>query len=310
MNYLDLFSGIGGFALGAYWAGIKVKNHYFSEIEPYAVELYKKRFPDAILLGNITNINYEELINNEEWVITGGFPCQPHSLAGKRKGSKDERDLWSYCRETVRVLRPRFAIFENVPGLLSSEHGTFFERILKEMAEIGYNVEWTNISAKQIGARHKRDRIWIVAYSGKIRCKCRSSNREKRFVQENEERNFKKNQSKRNGWKCRTCSVCSVLPNSRNYRDVERFRKLRKDKSNVQTGLFNRSRKEVNESWKWWKIEPDLGRVADGIPCRVDRLKGLGNAIVPQIAHLIFEQIKPYLEKSKTGCYDTETKIV
>lgn len=161
--YLDLFSGIGGFALGAYWSDLRFTGHYFIEIEPYAVELYKIRFPESIPLGDIQNVDYSKLPKGE-WLVTGGFPCQPHSVAGNKKGYNDERDLWTECARMLRELRPAIALFENVPGLFNSNDGQFFNRVLSDISESGYDCEWQIISAADIGAPHLRKRLWIVAY--------------------------------------------------------------------------------------------------------------------------------------------------
>jgi len=201
MNYIDLFSGIGGFALGAYWAGMKFENHYFSEIDPYCVELYRKRFPDAIPLGDIKGVTIETLayarrkhawsrkrqqegkkpFNGEpaqfllesgrrggetetrdsDWIITGGFPCQDISIAGRGEGITGSRSgLWFEMWRIIRDLRPRFAIMENVGAI------TFrgLDVVLGSLAEIGYDAEWQDIRAEDVGAPHRRERIWIVAY--------------------------------------------------------------------------------------------------------------------------------------------------
>ncbi len=192
MNYLDLFSGIGGFALGAYWAGMKFDRHYFSEVEPYAVELYQKRFPDAIALGDIKEVDCGALMDDSEgqrredgttankgptkgnvnasrnasdiraaWIITGGFPCQDISVAGKGEGIRGERSgLWFEYWRIIRDLRPVYCIMENVGAL------TFrgLDTVLGSLAEIGYDAEWQDIRAEDVGAPHRRERIWIVAY--------------------------------------------------------------------------------------------------------------------------------------------------
>jgi len=130
--YIDLFSGIGGFALAAYWSGLRFDKHYFSEVDDYAVRLYQKRFPEAIPLGDIRNVDYSKLPKGD-YLVTGGFPCQPHSIAGKRKGCEDERDLWRECFRMLCELRPKFAVFENVPELLISNNGQFFNRVLSDI---------------------------------------------------------------------------------------------------------------------------------------------------------------------------------
>jgi DNA (cytosine-5)-methyltransferase 1 len=161
--FFDIFSGIGGFALGAYRAGLHFNKHYFSEIDEYAVQVYQKRFPEAEPLGDIRNVDYRKLPEGE-WIVTGGFPCQPHSIAGKKKGAGDERDLWPECARMLRELRPAIALFENVPGLFISNRGEFFNRILSDISTSGYDAEWQTISASEIGAPHIRNRVWIVCY--------------------------------------------------------------------------------------------------------------------------------------------------
>jgi len=155
--FLDLFSGIGGFALGAYWAGLRFDKHYFSEIDDYAIQLYQKRFPNAIPLGDIRSIDYGKLPRGE-YLVTGGFPCQPHSNAGLRKGKDDQRDLWIECRRMLRDLRPEIALFENVTNILISNEGEYFNRLLSDISENGYDAEWQIISAFDDGAPHKRER--------------------------------------------------------------------------------------------------------------------------------------------------------
>ena len=158
-----MFAGIGGFALGAHLAGVEFDEHYFSEIEEYAVKVYKKRFPASRELGDIKNVRYDELPRGE-WIATGGFPCQPFSIAGKKQGAEDERDLWPECRRMLRELQPRIAFFVNVPGLFISDEGRYFNRIMSDISASGYDAEWQIISAAEVGAPHLRKRVWIVCY--------------------------------------------------------------------------------------------------------------------------------------------------
>ena len=120
--FLDLFSGIGGFALAAYWSGLRFDKHYFSEVDDYAVELYQKRFSEAIPLGDIKNVDYSRLPRGE-YLVTGGFPCQPHSDAGLKKGADDERDLWPECRRMLRELRPLGGLNERKTNHLFNADG-------------------------------------------------------------------------------------------------------------------------------------------------------------------------------------------
>jgi DNA (cytosine-5)-methyltransferase 1 len=158
--FLDLFAGIGGFALGAQWAGMHFDGHYFSEVDDYAIRTYQRRFPDAIPLGDIRGIRASDLPPGD-WIIAGGFPCQDISLAGKGAGLEGARSgLWFEYARIIGELRPRFAIMENVGALVSRG----LDRVLGSLAALGYDAEWQDIRASDVGAPHRRERIWIVAY--------------------------------------------------------------------------------------------------------------------------------------------------
>lgn len=169
MNYLDLFAGIGGNAYAAQQAGLHFKNHLFSEIEPYCVELYKQNYPDAIALGSIKEIDAKQLKKEygNEWIITGGFPCQDLSTAGKRQGiTTDTRSgLWNYYAKIIETIKPKFCIIENVRGLLSLG----MQQILQDLSACGYDAEWHTIRACDVGLPHNRQRVWIVAYPTQTR---------------------------------------------------------------------------------------------------------------------------------------------
>jgi DNA-cytosine methyltransferase len=174
MNYLDAWAGIGGFALGAYWAGVRFDRYYFSETDKYAESVYQKRFPDAIPLGDIRKIHLtgtdrevkygdEKYIPQGDWIISGGFPCQDISVAGKGAGLDGYRSgLWFEYVRLIGEIRPRFAIMENVGALVVRG----LDRVLGSLAEIGYDAIWQDIRAIDVGAPHRRERIWIIAYPG------------------------------------------------------------------------------------------------------------------------------------------------
>jgi len=163
--FLDLFAGIGGFALGGEWAGMQFDGHCFSEVDDYAIKVYQKRFPGAIALGDITKIDGHALPAGD-WIIAGGFPCQDISVAGKGAGLAGARSgLWYEYARLIGELRPRYAIMENVGAL--THRG--LDRVLGSLAEIGYDAEWQDIRASDVGAPHRRERIWIVAYPNTMR---------------------------------------------------------------------------------------------------------------------------------------------
>lgn len=163
-RHLDLFSGIGGFALAASWVwGEQHEIVSFCEIEKFPQQVLKKHWPDVPIHDDITTINWSKLKNVD--IITGGFPCQDLSCAGKRKGIFGERSgLWGEICKGIGEVRPKFAIMENVTGLLTGDRGSWFGKVLSDLASIGYDAFWHCISASAIGAQHHRDRVWIIAY--------------------------------------------------------------------------------------------------------------------------------------------------
>ena len=165
MVYLDLFSGIGGFSLGFQRAGWHFDKHYFSEINPYAIKIYQRHFPDAIPLGSITGIKPEEL--GQVDLITFGFPCQDLSIAGKRAGLEGSRSgLFFEATRLIRFLKPSIFVFENVEGLLTSNDGKDFEVVLREIADIGlYECEWQLLNTSWFLPQN-RERVYFIGHLG------------------------------------------------------------------------------------------------------------------------------------------------
>ncbi len=162
---LSLFAGIGGFDLGLAWAG-GFETVAFCEIEPFARRVLAEHWPNVRCYEDVRELTAARLAADGIVVdaIVGGFPCQPHSIAGKREASEDERDLWPHFARLIREIRPRWVVAENVPGLRSSESGRFFGDVLRDLAEARYDCEWRSISAADVGAFHERERVWIVGY--------------------------------------------------------------------------------------------------------------------------------------------------
>lgn len=174
LRLLDLFSGIGGFSLGLERSGA-FETVAFCEIEPYARRVLAKHWPEVPCYDDVRTLTAERLAADGIAVdaICGGFPCQDISVAGKQAGfgAGTRSGLWSECARLVGELRPSFAIFENVSALLSGPSGrpgAWFRRVLSDLASIGYDAEWENIPASALGAPHRRERAWIVAYPAKI----------------------------------------------------------------------------------------------------------------------------------------------
>ena len=277
---LDLFSGIGGFALGFHWAGIETAA--FCEIELYPRKVLAKNFPNIPIHRDIKELNGYDYKGID--IVTGGFPCQPHSVAGQRNASADARDLWGEMHRIICEAQPRWVVAENVTGLLSSESGRYFGRVLRNLAEEGYCTQWFCIPASALGAWHKRERIWIVANKRKVSDSnvpternevLRKIEREKATGQAN--RLARSNLSARDG---------ESLADSNCNRLQARWVAERIQSKLTQFGIDSESNK-----FNPWETEPAVGRVANGISSRVDRIKGLGNAVVPQIPYVIGKAI-------------------
>jgi len=166
MTHLSLFSGIGGIDLSAEWAGFESVG--MVEKDEFCQKVLRKHWPEVPIYDDVTTFDGTRYRGVD--LISGGFPCQPHSLAGSRKASGDERDLWGEVVRIVGEAKPRWFLGENVPGLFSSESGAFFGRILDDLAQMGYRVGWAMYGASDTGAVHRRNRVFIVAYSDGERC--------------------------------------------------------------------------------------------------------------------------------------------
>jgi DNA (cytosine-5)-methyltransferase 1 len=251
LNFLDLFSGIGGFAYAAKLAGIPIENHYYSEIEKYPSQIYAQQFPEAVPLGDVRAIDYSKLPQGR-WLVCGGFPCQDISTANtKAVGLSGSRSgLWWEYHRAIRELRPEYIIAENVPALTRLG----LDRVLQSIAQVGYAAEWEVISARSVGAVHLRERIWIVAYPD---------------VHASD-------------------AVDGASTETRTRRDVAELRQ-RHGSFNRHTVRFDKSRAEAERAFCG---EPLVTRINDGLPHHLDRIKALGNAIVPQVAANIMERLE------------------
>ena len=282
MKVLDLFSGIGGFALGLEAAGFETAA--FCEIDPYAQKVLKKNWPGVPIYEDVRRITADRLVSDGIGVdvITGGFPCQDISVAGNQKGIDAERSgLWSECARLLGEIRPRYAIFENVTNLLTGDGGDWFKRVLWDISSVGYDAEWHCIPASAVGAYHHRDRVWIVAYPRE--CEWQSG-AEKQGVL----RTFQEN----GAINCHASRRGEAHSGLLAYSDSKRG--CSRDSKRQDAGYAGKSpiltRDDIRRVGPW-DAEPNVGRVANGVPARSHRLRCLGNAVVPQIPELIGRQI-------------------
>ena len=182
MNVLDLFSGIGGFSLGLERAGMTTVG--FCEIEQYPISILKKHWPDIPVFNDIKEVKGDEILQQVGQVdlICGGFPCQPFSVAGKQRGSEDDRHLWPHMLRLISEIRPRWIIAENVAGFIPMGLDT----VLSDLEAESYATQSFVIPACAVGGVHRRDRVWIVAYTEQsgIRCQSESTGMQGRFSTE------------------------------------------------------------------------------------------------------------------------------
>ena len=290
MKVIDLFSGIGGFSLGLESTG-GFKTVQFVEYEKWCQKVLAKNFPGVPITGDIKD--YE---GQRADVVTGGFPCQPFSVAGKRKGTDDDRHLWPEMLRVIKASKPRFVIGENVRNITSIQDGMVFEQVCTDLENEGYEVQSFIIPASAVEAPHQRYRVWIVAHS--------ESNQEISELRTTESEHDKRNsrmESTSSGNRQSVKETEQDVANSkhkgleggvtRNDKDRQEWESLQTVEQQstqvwVDTGCESSVRTE-RMAHEGFSVEPSVGRVAHGVSKRVDRLKGLGNAIVPQIAYQI-----------------------
>lgn len=328
MKHLSLFTGIGGIDLAAEWAGFE--SVCMVERDKYCQKILSKNFEGVKIHDDVTTFDGLEYRGTID-LVSAGFPCQPHSLAGLRKASGDERDLWG---EVVRILRetePAWFLGENVPGLFTSERGQFFGRIINDLESLGYSVGWGCYGAKDVGAVHKRDRVFIVAYAKSKQC-----NGNKPDIRELEESSTSKPRSSdcqtdvaNSEGKPRPQTDSTTCP-ERSQRDTRENIGSRhwqsiaadsngsgceKQRERISTEAEHKTSERccyqpiLGGDWKQWGISPTIGieprvrRGNDGVPHRVDkhrtqRLKALGNAVVPQQVFPILEEIARQIKEN------------
>lgn len=260
MKVLDLFSGIGGFSLGLERAGMTTVA--FCEIEPYAQAVLRKHWPGVPIYEDVRTLTAERLradgIDTVD-LVCGGFPCQPWSDAGEQQGKDDHRHLWPEMLRIVQEIRPAWVIGENVAGFIRMA----LDDCCADLEAAGYEVQPVVIPACAVDAEHRRDRVWIIAHADRKQYKSRTHEIGKQITKE-------------------FSSDASGL--SWGYGVNDDVKELRDGAEGGKTGSAIRPH-------QCWPPEPEMGRVAYGVSGGVDRLKGLGNAVVPQIPEIIGKAI-------------------
>lgn len=305
-THADLCSGVGGFSLGLEAAGFKTIA--FAEIDEYASAILRKHWPFVPNFGDV-----REVPTMRCHTVTAGFPCQPHSLAGKRKGQADDRYIWPEIKQCLARIKPAWIVLENVPGIIGVE----LDAVLSDVESLGYELRTFIVPAVGVDARHRRDRVWIVAnsseqlwtFNGRQASEHRRSG--EAMANSTQERCGEAGRLRRDEfeeWSAGCGQDASDSSSERPFpgthtgihssqkgtgsRNVEPERCCDVPDTRRQRPEESEGERLVEpEEPRTWPVEPELGRVAHGIPSRVDRIRCLGNSIVPQIAHQIGKTI-------------------
>jgi DNA (cytosine-5)-methyltransferase 1 len=282
-THLDLFSGIGGFALAAKWNGYRTVG--FCDNEPYAQSVLKKHWPEVPCHKDIREVRGE--LYAGVTLLTGGFPCQPFSVAGKQRGKNDDRYLWPEMLRVIREARPNWIIGENVAGIVNME----LDQVHIDLEAEDYEVESIIIPACGVDAPHRRDRVWIVAHStgGK-----RGGLQDKSSTQGAQGGDqLPRDTSGLSGKLC-----AKDVADSKSFGiQGQRPSRIEKPQAHGCSAIPMRESKGCKQAQ--WLPEPNVDRVVDGLPNRVGRIRGLGNAIVPQVAAEIIRCINQVMEDNK-----------
>lgn len=309
LTHLSLFSGIGGLDLAAEWAGFATVGQ--CEFADYPTKVLEKHWPDVPRWRDVRTLTKESFYERTGLrtvdVISGGFPCQPFSVAGKQKGKGDDRYLWPEMLRVITELRPRCVVGENVPGIIKIAAG----QVVKDLERAGYHVVVFNFEAAAVGAWHRRSRVFFVG----IADVADTDGRTMRHDCGDERKTTRKEHASRGTGTdperamadaaCeriqRHAAICSAKP-------AERSGQMQSDAESGNEAVYDTMCSGCAGDARWgqsqeladgrcWAAEPDVGRVAHGIPARVDRLKCLGNAVVPQQAYPIFKALMEELDR-------------
>lgn len=301
LTHFSLFTGIGGIDLAAEWAGFETVGQV--EWADYQTEVLEKHWPNVPRWRDIRDVNKESIKARgigAITVISGGFPCQPFSTAGKRKGKEDDRYLWPEMLRVIQELQPNWVIGENVAGIIDMA----LDQVLSDLENQNYETQAFIIPAVSVNAPHRRDRVFILAHSNSSRFIHRKSKKQSMDSWNEAQFGFKQSSNdvanttserlERNAGtelqrKSNGSSMCSKnVPNTESQRQQREWTKGEQ----ISTIYGKQTISMCNSiNGDIWATEPLLGRVANGIPNRVDRIKCLGNAVVPQQVYPILQAI-------------------
>ena len=310
MTHGSLFSGIGGFDLASEWMGWE--NVFHCEYDPFCQKVLKHHFPNSKLYDDVTTFDATTYAGRID-ILTGGFPCQPFSAAGKRLGTEDERHLWPQMLRIIREISPRYVVGENVSGLLNWSGGLVFEEVCADLETEGYEVTPYILPACGKNAPHRRDRIWFIANSTK-----RNGGRNTRSVpsKEEEERICERNEIPKSTM---SSEVFGDASDTINERLEGKCRSDRELEGGFRPECTNSQANESN-TWENFPTVPPICGGDDGLPKELDGItfpkwrkesvKAYGNAIVPQVAHEIFKAIQKMEDQYEEAELEEELNVI
>jgi DNA (cytosine-5)-methyltransferase 1 len=299
MRHGSLFSGIGGFDLAAQWMGWE--NVFHCEWNEFGQKVLKYHFPQSESFSDITKTDFTKYEGTID-IISGGFPCQPFSQAGKREGVDDERYLWGEMLRAIQEIKPQFVVAENVFGITNIDGGMVFQQVCLDLETEGYEIQPFIIPACAKNAPHRRDRCWFIAYAKNGRCGSRLCER-----CTNGERELLQDEQRGHQMGCKI-KGCSGIGNVTNCDSIGLERGLYEDRgerkiSTLNASTFNPS--SLRSQWENFPTQPPICSGDDGLSDKLDGItfsnwrkesvKAYGNAIVPQVAYEIFSAIEKSL---------------
>ena len=280
MRVLDLFSGIGGFSLGLEWAGMSTVA--FCERDPYCVKVLNKHWPDTPIHNDVKDLDGNQYKGSVE-LVCGGFPCQPFSDAGPKNGTSDDRHLWPEMFRIIKECRPRWVIGENVSGFINMA----LDDVCLNLESEGYEVRTFVLPACSVDARHRRDRVFIVGYTrewgGRRETEHETSGR---VALDRDEMDS----TKRNQVPDQPCGSDPNVPNPNNQGLQGRAVTCNTESKGPTAEQLIAGYSERLSGGNW-PSESGLLRISHGVPNRVDRVKAVGNAVVPQLIKTIGELV-------------------
>ena len=298
MRHGSLFSGIGGFDLASEWMGWE--NVFHCEWNEFGQKVLKYYWPKAISYHDITKTDFS-IHRGEIDIITGGFPCQPYSISGKRKGKEDERHLWPEMLRAIREVQPTWVVGENVLGLVNWDGGLVFHEVQAELEAQGYEVQPYVLPAASVNAPHRRDRVWFVAYS----INCGYSAQRNKISKEDRIQKISREKMESRQFN-RTDISWDFTDTLRNGYEGREERKRSEKRPQPNDKQSKRCDKFSRANFEMFPISTPICVGDDGISDRLDgitfskwrneSIKAGGNAIVPQVVHQIFKAIQQYTD--------------